>query len=251
MLRCGGAPEHLRIEARVSAVAASRSNAAWRTLKGSHDVTDDMHEPCLMISFVSDRCFAPQRSSYPLLSSSVPSTFREIPLCVGCRVQGTQEDVLLLFAVIMSHKVFASMSLATRFLRLGCRPSRLVLVMLPYQILPPLAVIVGTFIESQNPTASLVLTCLATGTFLYVGAYEVTAEEFGTHSHRADVFEIKSLNGRKSCIASDAPELGREERSVDGKAPWYPSKPVKFLTYFIAVGVFMIITWVLPEPHDH
>ena len=50
--------------------------------------------------------------------------------------------------------------------------------LVPFSLVAPTAIAVGTYMSSMHPLLSLVLTCLATGTFLYIGCGELTMEEF-------------------------------------------------------------------------
>lgn len=46
----------------------------------------------------------------------------------------------------------------------------------PFCLVAPLSILLGSVIGSVAPLAHLVLSCFATGTFLYVGASEVIME---------------------------------------------------------------------------
>jgi hypothetical protein len=171
--------------------------------------------------------------------------------------QADKEDVLLLFAAICAHKVFTSMSMATRFLRLGCSLPLLFVLMFPFHVLPPVAVMAAAAAGSNNPLASLVLVGLSTGTFLYVGALEVVCEEFGDH----DEHPSGSPTAKQVVAATQLSTLGplyesteRPSNSSIGKdtdnakpQEWHPTKLVKFAVYMLGAGCLLGLTAALPK----
>lgn len=144
------------------------------------------------------------------------------------------------------------MSQATRFLRLGCPPGLLFLLLAPFHILPPLGVILGTVVGGEDVIAALILSALSTGTFIYIGAYEVISDEFGCHSH-----------GDEAPAAATALTGGNVEGGAGGNnqlesgaksGAWFPSRMVKFMVLVFGCGVIYAITAALPshdELHGH
>lgn len=159
--------------------------------------------------------------------------------------------MLLLYAAICAHKVFTAMSLSTRFLRLQCPLKLLTLLLLPFHLLPPLAVILAAAVGSENALASLIMVSLATGTFLYVGAFEVVCEEFAEHeSHHESNMRLDSTS--KMGIPSEVQMVGDESAVTVNKerGEWHPSKRIKFLMFLIGCGILLGITAALPK-HEH
>lgn len=170
-------------------------------------------------------------------------------------MQGTKHNIWLLFWAIASHKGFTAMSQATRFLRLGCPPVLLFLLLAPFHILPPLGVILGTVTGGEDAVASLILAALATGTFIYIGAFEVISEEFGGHSHGgpAPAEATVCTSGNVEGGSSSANQPVAPEARADG-AQWCPSRLTKFLVFVFGCGVMYAITAALPshdELHGH
>lgn len=176
-------------------------------------------------------------------------------------MQTSRKDLLVLYAAICAHKVFTSMSLATRFLRLGCPLRLLTILLLPFNVLPPLAVVLAAAVGSDSALASLIMVGLATGTFLYVGAFEVVCEEFAER----DAHERASgkVNVSLDSLNLPAPANGRmrdsqmatssqaEEGVKDHEAgEWHPGKQVKFAMFALGCGVLLGITAALPK-HEH
>lgn len=184
-------------------------------------------------------------------------------------MQTLRQDVLILYMAICAHKVFTVISLSTRFLRLGCPLPLLTVFLLPFHLLPPLAIVAAAAVGTESSIAALFLMSLATGTFLYVGAFEVVSEEFG-HSHDLSPMDNKHIEEAAAAAAvaqSDDPVMAPEAKTAEtvsggaatspgdgGNASdnpaWYPSKVHKFLAFLFGCGAILAITAVLPE-HRH
>lgn len=157
------------------------------------------------------------------------------------------------------------MSQSARFLRLGCPPGLLFILLAPFHLLPPLGVVLGAITSREHQGVSLVLAALATGTFLYVGAFEVVAEEFAesgpSPGARAQVrggdggpgcWPPCASGGDSGCIAEPAEEGGAK----GGRAlqSWLPGRKVKFAIFVAGCGVIFGVTAALPahsEIHNH
>ena len=149
------------------------------------------------------------------------------------------------------------MSLSTRFLRLGCSLKLLTILLLPFHLLPPLAVILAAAVGSDSPIASLIMVGLATGTFLYVGAFEVVCEEFAEHEqHQTSATSAKQAAKLDSVYLGPPPasdgQLGASavELKEHGSVEWRPSKQVKFMMFLLGCGLLLSITAALPK-HEH
>jgi zinc transporter ZupT len=86
---------------------------------------------------------------------------------------------------------------------------------MPYHIIPPLAIVFAALAGAENPSASLILTGFSTGTFLYIGAFEVICEEFAEHS------------------------------SAETNT-WVPAKWQKFLSFVLGSGIQMGLLAAIP-----
>lgn len=167
-------------------------------------------------------------------------------------LQASRKDVLLLYAAICAHKVFTAMSLSTRFMRLGISPVLLTVLMLPFHLLPPLAVILAAAVGSDSPMASLIMISLATGTFLYVGAFEVLCEEFAEHDdHTSGRLDEKMRQEKLAAVQEGQMRTSEIEVKADGEGQeWHPSKVVKFAMFTFGMGMLLVITAALPK-HSH
>lgn len=164
----------------------------------------------------------------------------------GLPVQIKRDDLLLLFGSIMLHKVFSSVSIATRFIRRGATPLQTTVLLLPYHLLPPLAVILGALVGSEDALTSLVLSGLAAGTFLYIGAFEVLCEEFV----EAEVHGPE--DGGVARDDADGVVEGKPVIDEDRGGAWAPSKALRFAAFVAGAGLLMGLTAALPEgEHNH
>ena len=169
-------------------------------------------------------------------------------------MQTNRRSLLLLYAAICAHKVFTAMSLSTRFLRKGISIGLLTVLLLPFHLLPPLAVILAAAVGSDNALASLIMVSLATGTFLYVGAFEVVCEEFAEHGHGDAHAKAQQPSQLHSADMQGEQTDGQMVMSGDWKGKesneWVPSKAVKFGMYLFGTALLLGITAALPK-HVH
>lgn len=137
-------------------------------------------------------------------------------------------------------------------------PRLMLLLLLPYHVLPPVAVLAGAAAGREMPLLSLILLALATGMFLYVGAFEVVCEEFAQHI-------IGSTTSKQAVVVKGAAETegmgenrhhavdaeARMGNQAAAKAPeWYPSKGLKFFMFLLGSGCLLGLTAALPR-HSH
>ncbi|GMH45871.1 hypothetical protein BSKO_13834 [Bryopsis sp. KO-2023] len=112
-------------------------------------------------------------------------------IAVGLETQ--KSDVLLLFASIGSHKGVAALALTARFINNGASRKQALVFMSAFALIAPFGILIGWASDSVEPMTLLILDGLAAGTFIYVGAYEVIAEEFHHHEDRREVKFVKYL----------------------------------------------------------
>lgn len=141
------------------------------------------------------------------------------------------------------HKVFAAVSITTRFLRRGASPLQATLFLLPYHLLPPVSVILAALVGSEDALASLVLSGLAAGTFLYIGAFEVVCEEF---------VEAEAAAAAADDDGGDGGTGAGDEKAVAKARGWQPSKGARFAAFAFGAAVLLALTAALPESeHNH
>eukprot|EP00892_Ulva_mutabilis_P009092 jgi/Ulvmu1/6555/UM003_0190.1 len=231
------------------------SAASALTRRAESDTSDDSSK----YSIMSRASSIVARYHSPLLTEAAVVLHAVLESMV-LGLSTNKEDVWLLFVSITSHKVFTTMSQSARFLRLGCPPGLLFLLLLPFHILPPLGVVLGAVTGNEDPLAALILAGLSTGTFFYVGGYEIIAEEFSNaHAHPTP----RGPNGGPDCCDGDGsgciglplpPGKPVDSDGDDGgdANDWSPSKLLKFAVFVLGIGTLMAVTAALPShAHDH
>jgi len=73
----------------------------------------------------------------------------------------------------------------------------------PFTFVAPSAIALGAVVRDVNPMLTLVLSCFATGTFLYVGMSEIVEEEFegDMRSGRTDISQVFARWAKFACLA--------------------------------------------------
>lgn len=89
----------------------------------------------------------------------------------------------ILFATIASHKGATALALGSRFQKAGATTRESIAFAGLFALTAPVSILIGTTIEDVPNLVNLIFTSLSTGTFLYIGAYEVISEEFQSHHH--------------------------------------------------------------------
>eukprot|EP00210_Caulerpa_lentillifera_P007685 g7336.t1 len=86
--------------------------------------------------------------------------------------------VWLLFATVAAHKGVTAMALGSRMQKAGATMRESLLFALLFALTAPISILIGTAMSDVPNTVNLIFTGMSTGTFLYIGAYEVISEEF-------------------------------------------------------------------------
>ena len=97
---------------------------------------------------------------------------------VSMGIQSESENVYTVFVAIASHKAPAAFSIGSKFIRNGMDAKTVVSLIVVFSLVTPVGIIIGFLVGSTSAVARLVLEGLAAGTFIYIGATEVTADEF-------------------------------------------------------------------------
>ena len=156
-------------------------------------------------------------------------------------VQGERSNVITIAVAICSHKAPAAFSIGAKFLRDGM-PVKLVLPLIgAFSLVTPVGIGIGICIGSAKPVLRLILEGLAAGTFIYVGATEITTDEFEMIAR-----SCQTLHGSAPKVAIDV-EDGHHTHRVHG-APGRMARLTAFSAY--AAGCLVIMLSNL-APHAH
>lgn len=80
---------------------------------------------------------------------------------------------------LATHTTPSLQALSSRFLKEGATNRQVLLCVGPFTLVAPLAVLAGAVVRDVDPLLTLVLSCFATGTFLYVGMSEIVEVRTG------------------------------------------------------------------------
>ncbi|GMH42532.1 hypothetical protein BSKO_10451 [Bryopsis sp. KO-2023] len=108
-----------------------------------------------------------------------------------------RHGVLLQFASMGSHKGVASMALAARLVRSNASKRQVLILMGMFALVAPVGIVCSYAFSGVPALVVLILNGLATGVFIYIGAFEVVADEFGRSNGEGDAVE-ESQSVRKA-----------------------------------------------------
>ncbi|KAI8462728.1 MAG: ZIP zinc transporter-domain-containing protein [Monoraphidium minutum] len=141
--------------------------------------------------------------------------------CMALGLMDGRREFFVLLGAIASHKLISGLALSSRFLKEGATDRQVFAGVGPFALVAPTAIAAGAFARDVDPLLTLVLSCFATGTFLYVGMSEIVEEEFegDMRSGRTDISQVF--------------------------ARW-----VKFFCLLLGVAMIAALS-ALPDAHDH
>jgi len=148
---------------------------------------------------------------------------------VSLGVQSTKNNIVAVAVAIMSHKAPAAFSIGFAFYKSGITSFKVFApIILAFALVTPIGIALGAAIGDSSPVASLVLEGLAAGSFIYVGATEITTDEFET-----SVVKCDDQHG----MQADA-QIRHTHRVHE--APQRATRMQKFLAYCTGVGVILL-----------
>eukprot|EP00198_Chlamydomonas_reinhardtii_P004193 XP_001693529.1 ZIP family transporter [Chlamydomonas reinhardtii] len=115
--------------------------------------------------------------------------------CIALGLVSSRPQFLVLFAAVASHKAVSALALSSRFLKEGASLGQVTRYVGPFCLVAPASILLGVYVGAVAPALSLLFSCFATGTFIYVGASEVIMEEFEGEM-RADRRDISTHTAR-------------------------------------------------------
>ena len=155
---------------------------------------------------------------------------------VSLGMQGSTSRVAAVAVAICSHKGPAAFSVGSKFLRSGLPTSQVVALVLAFTLVTPFGIVVGILSGGASPIAKLVLEGLGCGTFLYIGATEISSDEFEMTARACDEMHGPSAAGLQ---AGDAEKAGHAHTHHSHEPPSRSARLLAFSAY--ALGVFAIL----------
>jgi len=164
---------------------------------------------------------------------------------ISLGVQGESAKVTTVAVAICAHKAPAAFSLGSKFLRDGMSLKHVLALIGAFSLVTPVGIGIGIGIGSARPVVKLILEGLAAGTFIYVGATEITTDEFEMTARACDMSH--SSEARAARHALD--EEGGNHTHLVHEAPGRIARLMAFSAY--AAGCVVIMLTNLAPHADH
>ena len=172
---------------------------------------------------------------------------------VSLGVQHEFDSIIALTTAICSHKAPAAFSIGAKFIKYGLtRFESLVLIVL-FACVTPLGICIGLAANQAGGLTLLILEGLSAGTFLYIGATEVSTDEFETCARACGEIRTGVKSGKggsgKGTESGTGVALCDEPVIVHGA----PSRVDRFWAFSAyCIGCFVIFMSALSTPeHSH
>lgn len=124
---------------------------------------------------------------------------------VSLGIQSERTKVIAVAVAICSHKAPAAFSIGSKFMRNGMAVSQVLALVFIFALVTPVGIGIGIGVGSSSPLAALILEGLAAGTFIYVGATEISTDEFETTARACD---MAHSDRKKGAMAGDEEGAG-------------------------------------------
>ena len=168
---------------------------------------------------------------YTSLSVLVAISLHAVLAGVSLGMQSERSRVAAVAVAICSHKAPAAFSVGSKFIRSGLPPRHVMALVIVFTLVTPFGIVIGIWSGGASPIAKLVLEGLGAGTFIYIGATEISADEFETTARACD-----KLHGVGRKTEKDAEAAVHTHRTHEA-----PSRPARLLAFSAYVaGVFII-----------
>ena len=158
---------------------------------------------------------------------------------ISLGMQTERSNVSTLLVAIASHKAPAAFSIGSKFIRSGISRMQAILLICIFAIVTPVGIGIGIGSGSSDALTQLILEGLAAGSFIYIGATEVSTDEFET---TVKACEDKLCQGERKDVE------GAHVHRVHG-APGFTSRMMAFTAY--ATGCAVILLSDLAPHVDH
>ena len=166
---------------------------------------------------------------------------------VSLGVQHERESIIALTTAICSHKAPAAFSIGAKFIKEGLTRLESVALIILFACVTPLGIVIGIAADQAGGLTLLILEGLSAGTFLYIGATEVSTDAFETCARACGEIRTGDKDGKfgtKSGVSiCDEPVV------VHGA----PSRVDRFWAFSAySIGCFVIFMSALSAPeHEH
>ena len=155
---------------------------------------------------------------------------------ISLGVQGERTKVITVAVAICAHKAPAAFSIGSKFLRDGMSMKDVLALIITFSLVTPVGIGIGIGIGSARPVAKLILEGLAAGTFIYVGATEITTDEFEMTAKACDMSHSSEAKAAKHALDEEG---GNHTHRVH-EAPGRIARLMAFSAYAAGCVVIML-----------
>ena len=180
------------------------------------------------------------RSVSVLVAISLHAVLAGVALGMGT----TRSRVASVAVAICAHKAPAAFSVGSKFMRSGLPMSHVLMLVLVFTLVTPFGIMVGILAGGATPMAKLILEGLGAGTFLYIGATEISADEFEMTARACD-----EMHGGPAGAKQDAEKAGHTHTHHSHEPPSRSARLLAFSAY--GAGVFVILMSNLAPHPEH
>lgn len=181
---------------------------------------------------------------YTSVSVLVAISLHAVLAGVALGMGTTTSRVASVAVAICSHKAPAAFSVGSKFMRSGLPMSHVVALVLVFTLVTPFGIVVGILSGDADPMVKLLLEGLGAGTFLYIGATEISADEFEMTARACD-----NMHGGPADAKPDTEKAGHTHTHLSHEPPSRSARLLAFSAYLL--GVFVILMSNLAPHPEH
>ena len=202
----------------------------------SHPSMDDLLTENVRLDAAASREY--RAALFSSVSVLVAISLHAVLAGVSLGMQGTRSRVGAVAVAICAHKGAAAFSVGSKFMRSGLPTAHVIALVLAFTLVTPFGIVVGILSGGATPIAKLVLEGLGAGTFIYIGATEISSDEFEMTARACDEMHgvSSSLSKKKT---PDAEKAGHTHTHHSHEPPSRSARLLAFSAY--GAGVFVIL----------
>ena len=169
---------------------------------------------------------------------------------ISLGMQSSRSNLITIMVAICSHKAPAAFSIGSKFIRNGMAFRQVLMLVVIFSLVTPLGIAIGIGVGTSSPMAALILEGLAAGTFIYVGAAEISTDEFETTARACDEAHTQLLTKNKSSVNDE--EGGGKDGGHTHRVHAPPGRVARFAAFSAyAFGCLVILLSNLAPHADH
>jgi len=159
--------------------------------RGTEETADEAGKKTALQSFVARS--ATQSSAIAILCAITVHEIIGDGLAIG--IARSYDATVNIIVAVVGTRAFEGISLATRFLKAGATRLEAFLWLMPFFLSTPIAIYIGLALSQTSDTVVAIFQGLSAGTFIYVGAFDVLSNQFGSHQPNRSFWARAQLLG--------------------------------------------------------